>query len=251
MASPTKGTPPSSDSSCTKGWDAANKRLRSVLAEPLGFPLLFLFDILEEGKNADLQTWSEAELENLRDVVYLDSAHLNLLQAIKDAASSRLEIATRIHQKINEWYKSTGSTRLETKLTTGISNDLNRVFKIQDRLLSEEEVMVETRDTSGRRDIVLYHRHIDNAVMKLEATNQNHQGKKNQPHRYGMDDRPLSALYCRLPVVVPLPHTPLQVLRLLANHQDHKEPRLPPSRRDRENHHHHHRRHRHQLWTRP
>jgi hypothetical protein len=152
------------------------------LAEPLGFPLLLLFDILEEGKNSDLQTWNEAELENLRDVVYLDSAHLNLLQAIKDAASSRLEIATGIHQKINEWYKSTGSTRQETKLTTGISNDLNRVFKIQD-----EEAMVETRDKSGRHDIVLYQRHIDNAVMKLEATSQ--QGKK-KPSTSLWDGRP-------------------------------------------------------------
>jgi hypothetical protein len=83
---------PSKESASIHGWNDVNKRLHSVLAHPFGLPLSLLFDYLEKFDNESIKEWDESNLGDLKELVYLDADHLNLLQAVKDAASAHVDI---------------------------------------------------------------------------------------------------------------------------------------------------------------
>jgi hypothetical protein len=153
---------PSQNTAATQGWNNVNQMLRSVLAHPLGFPLLLLFDYLEKNENDSVQVWNESNLGDVKDLVYLDAAHLRLLQAVKHASSARDAIVAEISGNIKAWHADE-KDRKKTTLTEGISDALNKTWATRDRLVSSAEVPAVNNDISGRCDVVLYDTVADNA----------------------------------------------------------------------------------------
>jgi hypothetical protein len=154
---PQRRQPPSSHSSSATGWKVANERLCSVLAHPFGFPLLLLFDLVERCEDREIQTWDEFDLGKIMDLVYLGANHLNLLEAIKDVSSACEEITRSLGHGIRSWHKDRRD-RTETTLTNGISDDLNKIWTVRNRLVSDSEGRAVDDEISGRQyDVVLYH----------------------------------------------------------------------------------------------
>jgi hypothetical protein len=159
-STPGKPQGPAKHSAASTGWDEANRRLCSVLAHPLGLPLLTMFDCLmhcEENDFVQALEWDSIPvLEKLKNLVYLGDAHLNLLQSIKVASSARDEIMVELRREIGSWCADTGN-RGETILTKGISDKLNKIWTVRNNgTVSDSETPAKSSDISGRCDVLLY-----------------------------------------------------------------------------------------------